>query len=38
MTYMAGGRQFVVMATGQHLWFQTKAADEIVAYALPTKR
>lgn len=38
MTYMAGGRQFVVMATGQHLWFQTKAADEIVGYALPTKR
>lgn len=35
MTYMAGGRQFVVMATGQHMWFQTKASDEIVAYALP---
>ena len=35
MTYMAGGRQFVVMATGQHMWFQTPAGDSLVAYALP---
>ncbi|KGE03705.1 pyrroloquinoline quinone-dependent dehydrogenase [Pseudohaliea rubra] len=35
MTYAVDGRQFVVMATGQHLWFQTKAGDTIVAYALP---
>lgn len=38
MTYMAGGRQFVVMTTGQHMWFQTKASDEIVAYALPERK
>ena len=37
MTYTVGGRQFVVMATGQHMWFQTKAADELVAYALPMR-
>jgi quinoprotein glucose dehydrogenase len=35
MTYMWKGRQYVVMATGQHMWFQTKASDQIVAYALP---
>lgn len=37
MSYMAGGRQFVVVASGQHMWFQTKRSDEIVAYALPMK-
>jgi quinoprotein glucose dehydrogenase len=35
MTYSVNGRQFVVMATGQHLWFQTEPGDTIVAYALP---
>lgn len=35
MSYMAGGRQFVVVASGQHLWFGTPRSDEIVAYALP---
>ena len=35
MSYMAGGRQFVVVASGQHMWFQTGRSDEIIAYALP---
>ncbi|WP_136162249.1 pyrroloquinoline quinone-dependent dehydrogenase [Sphingomonas flavalba] len=37
MTYTTGGRQYVVIATGQHLWFQTPRADQIIAYALPMK-
>jgi quinoprotein glucose dehydrogenase len=37
MTYEAGGRQFVVLATGHHLWFNSTPGDEIVAYALPNK-
>nr|WP_047167024.1 pyrroloquinoline quinone-dependent dehydrogenase [Sphingomonas sp. Y57] len=37
MSYMAGGRQYVVVASGQHMWFQTPRSDEIVAYALPMK-
>ncbi|WP_439533670.1 pyrroloquinoline quinone-dependent dehydrogenase, partial [Polymorphobacter sp.] len=37
MSYMAGGRQFVVIASGKHMWFQTGASDEIIAYALPSK-
>ncbi len=37
MTYEAGGRQFVVLATGHHLWFSSPAGDEIVAFALPKK-
>ena len=35
MTYQAGGRQFVVMVTGHHLWFGTPASDAVVAYSLP---
>jgi quinoprotein glucose dehydrogenase len=35
MTYEVDGRQYVVIATGGHLWFQTPAGDKIVAYALP---
>lgn len=35
MSYMAGGRQYVVVSSGQHMWFQTPRSDEIVAYALP---
>lgn len=35
MTYTVKGRQYVLMATGGHLWFQTPAGDEIVVYALP---
>jgi quinoprotein glucose dehydrogenase len=38
MTYEAGGRQFVTMITGHHLWFGSKAGDEVVAYALPANR
>lgn len=34
MTYSVDGRQHVLIATGGHLWFQTPAGDEIVAYAL----
>jgi quinoprotein glucose dehydrogenase len=37
MTYEAGGRQFLVLATGHHLWFNSPAGDEIVAFALPKK-
>jgi quinoprotein glucose dehydrogenase len=35
MTYAADARQFVVMVTGHHLWFDSPAGDEVVAYALP---
>lgn len=35
MTYIAAGRQFVVMMTGHHLWFGTPPGDQIVAFALP---
>jgi quinoprotein glucose dehydrogenase len=38
MSYMHGGRQFVVVASGQHMWFQTPRSDEIIAYALPTPK
>lgn len=37
MSYTVGGRQYVVVASGQHMWFQTPRSDEIVAYALPMK-
>jgi quinoprotein glucose dehydrogenase len=35
MSYEVDGRQYVVISTGSHLWFQTPAGDKIVAYALP---
>ena len=35
MTYEAEGRQFVVLATGHHLWFGSKPGDELIALALP---
>ncbi len=35
ITYAADGRQFVVIVTGQHLWFGSTVGDEIVALALP---
>lgn len=35
MTYMADGKQYVVITSGQHLWFQTPPGDYVVAYALP---
>jgi quinoprotein glucose dehydrogenase len=37
MTYAAGGRQFVVMVSGHHLWFGSPASDAVVAYSLPQK-
>jgi quinoprotein glucose dehydrogenase len=38
MTYEAQGQQFVVLATGHHLWFGSTPGDEIVAFALPRKK
>lgn len=35
MTYSVDGRQFVVLVTGQHMWFGSPAGDEVVAFALP---
>ena len=36
MTYMAGGKQFVVVATGGHNWvYPFKKGDTVVAYGLP---
>jgi quinoprotein glucose dehydrogenase len=37
MTYEAGGRQFVVLVTGHHLWFSSPAGDEVIAFALPVR-
>lgn len=35
MSYVWRGRQYVVISSGQHLWFQTPRSDAILAYALP---
>ena len=35
MTYVAGGRQFVVIAAGGHYRLGAKLGDAIVAFALP---
>ena len=35
MTYVVGGRQFVVIAAGGHARMGTKLGDAIVAFALP---
>jgi quinoprotein glucose dehydrogenase len=36
MTYMAGGRQFVVVsAGGHHAYYRQKASDHLLAFALP---
>jgi quinoprotein glucose dehydrogenase len=35
MTYVEGGRQYVVIAAGGHGSFGTKAGDYVIAYALP---
>ena len=36
MTYMANGKQYVVIATGGHMWnYPQGISDEIIAYALP---
>lgn len=34
MTYSSNGKQFVVMVTGNHMWFGSPAGDEVIAYAL----
>ena len=35
MTYEAGGRQYVVIASGGHAWYDTAMGDYVVAFALP---
>jgi quinoprotein glucose dehydrogenase len=35
MTYVADGRQFVVIAVGGHARLRTKFGDAVVAFALP---
>ncbi len=36
MTYEAGGRQYVVVASGGHMWqYPFKIGDYLMAYALP---
>ena len=36
MTYMANGRQYVVVSTGGHAWlYPENKQDYVVAYALP---
>ena len=36
MTYEVGGRQFIVIASGGHMWqYAFKIEDYLVAYALP---
>jgi quinoprotein glucose dehydrogenase len=35
MTYSAGGKQYVAMVTGHHLWFGSPASDAIVSFSLP---
>ncbi len=34
MTYMANGKQYVVIAAGGHAWMKTRLGDYVVAYAL----
>ncbi|HJS83918.1 MAG TPA: PQQ-binding-like beta-propeller repeat protein [Acetobacteraceae bacterium] len=38
MTYVAGGRQFVVVAADGHARMGTKLGDAVVAFALPSSR
>lgn len=35
MSFMSNGKQYVVITSGQHLWFGTPPGDYVVAYALP---
>jgi quinoprotein glucose dehydrogenase len=35
MTYEANGRQYVVITSGGHAWYDTKMGDYVVAFALP---
>ena len=38
MTYMAGGRQYVVLTAGGHGLLGTKLGDATMAFRLPDKR
>ena len=35
MTYMVGGKQYLVIAPGGHHFMETPIGDEVIAYALP---
>lgn len=35
MTYMAGGRQYLVIAPGGHHFMETPIGDAVIAYTLP---
>jgi quinoprotein glucose dehydrogenase len=35
MTYMAGGRQFILVTAGGNMLMRTKFGDYTIAYALP---
>ncbi len=35
MTFMADGKQHVLIVSGRHVWFQSEASDAVVAYRLP---
>ncbi len=35
MTYMAGGKQYIVLTAGGHTHFGTKPGDETIAFTLP---
>lgn len=35
MTYVAGGRQFIVLAAGGHFLYRTTPGDYVIAWALP---
>ena len=37
MSYVSGGRQFVVIAAGGHWAAPAESADHLIAYALPEK-
>jgi quinoprotein glucose dehydrogenase len=38
MTYLAGGRQYVVIAAGGHGSAGNRLGDYVIAFALPTAR
>jgi quinoprotein glucose dehydrogenase len=38
MTYELNGRQYVVLVTGHHMWFNTPVGDEVIAFALPQRK
>ena len=38
MIYEQGGRQYLIIMTGGHHFMETKAGDQVIAYALPDRR